>query len=125
MNRRMATGLALAVALLAAGAVAHATLSCDARAEATLMTDEPEGGITFLSFKVDVELEGECGHVYYDLVLEIQDDQGETVEKRINRMVKLHDYNISEKVDHKLPEGHELLDYRAEVTECVACEPEH
>ena len=121
---RTAWVLAAILALPAATVALAEASTCDARADAELMTQQPRGGGgEHLSFKVDVRLEGQCGEVHYALILRVNPG-GETEEVRIERQVNLHDSNTSQKVDHTLPEGHSLVDYRAEVERCVPCDPE-
>lgn len=124
MSRVTTIVILLAVSISVAGATAAQAATCDAQADVELTTREvQDGGNEKLSFEVEVQLEGQCGEVYYALILTI-DPGGDPEEVRIDRQVNLHDYNTTQKVLHTLPEGHSLVDYRTEITRCVPCDPE-
>jgi hypothetical protein len=73
---------------------------CEADVRGSLSREEPEREITRLVFKVDVSTTTDCGEVHFNVILEIREDDGKTVKKKLPGLVKLHDGQISEKVNH-------------------------
>jgi len=112
--------LVAAVSLLwpVSGALAA---ECEADVSGSLMREEPDGDITRLVFKIDVSTTTACGEIHFNVILEIREEDGEIVKKKIPGLVKLHDGETSEKTDHELSSGQSLVSWEVKLDRCEKC----
>ena len=95
---------------------------CDASVEATLGTQEEGQNVVMLEFGVDVNVQTDCAHVEFDLIIEELMPNGQTKKIRIPRMVKLNDGSATMVVEHRMPSSHSLRSYEARIVQCQTCE---
>ncbi len=110
----------VAVAFIGAGSTIAE--ECDASAEATLGTQEEGLNVVMLEFGVEVDVQNDCAHVEFDLVVEELMPNGQTKKIRIPRTVKLNDGSSTMVVEHRMPSSHSLQSYEARIVQCQLCE---
>jgi hypothetical protein len=111
----------VAVASLLVPASGALAAECEADVSGSLMREEPDGDITRLVFKVDVSTTTACGEIHFNVILEIREDDGKIVKKKIPGLVKLHDGQTSEKTNHELSEGQSLVGWEVKLDRCEKC----
>ena len=94
---------------------------CEADVRGELMREEPDGDITRLVFKVDASTSTACGEIHFSVVLEIREEDGEIVKKKLPGLVKLHDGNTSVKIDHELSSGQSMVSWEVKLDRCEKC----
>ena len=110
--------LLLASLLVAAGATGG---DCYADLSARLEHEEAVGNLTHLQFTVDVSTQASCANIEYDLVIEIQLENGHTKKVRKIRHVKLNDGSLTEYVRHEMPNTSSLIGHEVKLVDCTSC----
>lgn len=122
MTRRVTRAFMLvaAVSLLwsAPGALAD---DCSATVKGELTSSEPYDGTTRLVFSVEIGTMSACADIKYDVILKIRQEDGKIEEKKLSRVVKLHDGSMAENVEHKLGSGQSLARWEVKLDSCTRC----
>ena len=95
---------------------------CEADVTAELTREEPNGPITHLQFRVDVQTGESCAEILFDVVLDVQLANQQVKKVRKPSRVRLSDGGTSQLVEHTLKDGSTLIDYEAKLVRCEPCD---
>ena len=122
MTRRVTRAFVLVAAASLLWSVPGALADdCSADVEGQLAREEPYDGKTRLVFRVEIGTMSRCAEINYDVILKIRQEDGEIVEKKLGRYVKLQDGTTTEKVNHELGSGLSLASWKVELDTCKKC----
>jgi len=88
---------------------------------ARLDGEEAVGELTHLQFTVDVSSDESCAKIEYDLIIEIQLENGQIKKVRKPRQVKLADGSLTEIVRHEMSNTSRMVQYEVKLVECAVC----
>jgi len=110
------------ILILLVGLAAPALADCDARFDARLDTEEPQGEMTNLTFNVQVYAPGDCVKIVYDLIIEIHAPNGHAQLVRKMMEVKLTGAEETQVVRHRVVTGSRVVSQKAQAVDCIPCD---
>jgi hypothetical protein len=125
MNGKRRTLELAGVALLSVGAlfIAWSAMAgdCYPDLDARLDGEEAVGELTHLQFTVDISTNETCATIEYDLIIEIQLENGHVKKVRKPRRVKLSDGSLTEYVRHEMSNTSRMVEYEVKLVDCSSC----
>ena len=121
---RFRLALGALAALVGGLVVATPTVAadCNATVNAQEMSVEEGENTTRHTFKVDVEAREDCAVIWFDLITEETDRDGETQTRHTSKRVKLHNGSTSMKVNFERPASSRLNSWRVVLASCQLCD---
>lgn len=121
-----AASILLGVAVSVAPAVTRAddpepAPSCPVEIDVEFVGEDDFGDGKKLQFEVDIETTAPCGEIEYDLVLEQRQPNDQVHRVRKTRKTRLRDGELTQRVEHVVGPGQEMLDYEIRAVSCVPC----